>query len=1016
MWHLAVLMAKRWQLSTCSWARDVGQRNRVRIDGWNGQVHIALDQVHIALDQVHIGLGQVLRGELPRSQWVDHVLHRLDAHFGSTGTGFAAEKGIRQVVALGAEVPKRPPKAVAFKPMVPTRTTWPPQLARDGWTRFENHELPGDELVSLRFRSQRNWKPFLFLPCILMSFATDSPVLCSETTPEILDGNETRVSCAFGDPAKDIFTQETVCPVVCGFSPVHYVPMWYGAFCLTIVFCWWRGRSVDHDSYYARRGGVRGRPASAVALFLDCSRAGYSDRHLIVLLVVFSLCAVHSLLVRWASLLEEGGINNGCIGYGDWSGLDDVCHQGPFLEQGWPVFLVIYFMVFFGALMDQGIVGAKELRKVRGRKLAARKRQEVWERFSRHLCTVDSVEKAMPAEQVRGALYRFVQQTVPMSQPSVRELINSELSWEHGVYIWPQSSTGFVSLATALPTEMESGERKELGPSGCRKEPSDKQLWEEFSKQLERTEASGEASSQDQVRNAFSQFAHYVMPRWAAFALVDGQFVRDGGTYRFSDEIGGFVRLSAVMRSEQNVLDEWMDYDQIEMDRLTAAAVKLKALVRHQMHVTRESSKRNNSGLANAMLFACDAFRFLLGYDDADSEEELSLNMIDDFDERLQEIEAEGPCRPIYPDKPVPAERNTPSEMELQSSEGLGHVLEAEAVNMFRLYWFCPVIQSFKGRTPARTMDAKEGGCCGWVRAHMMLGAMFGLTGVFLLSFMVPQGDSFTFAYFWVSKKDMWETRCEVTSSMNASSPWCSAERVITMTRMTLSPALHGVPSTSLVWVCLVVKAVIFCILGGLFGITMFKTVEGLRQAQHPMQILQVILLRWSQSQKISTWQLQAWKMARASILHNDVRLILDRFENVVIFTLVVCMLFITDAVIQYVVFSKPPNIGAVYIVLVFALCTMLCINAALGCHLAQQAHLKTLSEMKEETSFIQSVSPDGEYFRKFVDLMIKRLSSGGDYQTKLLYMPLNPVLQKSILAYFAASLAAIAGKLFFGG
>ena len=37
MWHLAVLMAKRWQLSTCSWARDVGQRNRVRIDGWNGQ-------------------------------------------------------------------------------------------------------------------------------------------------------------------------------------------------------------------------------------------------------------------------------------------------------------------------------------------------------------------------------------------------------------------------------------------------------------------------------------------------------------------------------------------------------------------------------------------------------------------------------------------------------------------------------------------------------------------------------------------------------------------------------------------------------------------------------------------------------------------------------------------------------------------------------------------------------------------------------------------------------------------
>ncbi|CAE7470104.1 unnamed protein product [Symbiodinium sp. CCMP2592] len=467
------------------------------------------------------------------------------------------------------------------------------------------------------------------------------------------------------------------------------------------------------------------------------------------------------------------------------------------------------------------------------------------------------------------------------------------------------------------------------------------------------------------------------------------------------------------MRSEQDILDKWVDCDSIEMDQLTAAAVKLKALVRHQMHVTREDTKRSNSGLANVMLFACDAFRFLMGYDEAETEtdEAVALNMIDDFDQRLQEIESEGPCSPEF-DKNALEQVKTTEMLSLERHGLLGH--EASEVNLFRLYWFCPVVQSFKGRPPGRS--ATEGGCCGWLRAHMVLGAMFGLTGFLLLSFMVPQGDSFTFAYFWVSKKDMWETRCQVTSSVTASSPWCSADKVITMTRMTLSPALHGIPSTSLVWVCLVIKAIIFCILGGLFGITMFKTVEGLRQAQHPMQILQVILLRWCQSQKISTWQLQAWKMARASILHNDVRLILDRFENVVIFTLVVCMLFITDAVVQYVVWSKPPNIGAVYIVLVFALSTMLCINAAIGCHHAQQSHLKTLSAMKEETSFIQNVSPDGEYFRKFVDLMVKRLSSGGDYQTKLLYMPLNPVLQKSILAYFAASLAAIAGKLFFGG
>ncbi|CAE7942480.1 unnamed protein product, partial [Symbiodinium necroappetens] len=201
-------------------------------------------------------------------------------------------------------------------------------------------------------------------------------------------------------------------------------------------------RRVDHDSYFAKRGGVKGRPASPVALFLDCSRAGYSDRHLIVLFVVFTLCAVHSLLVRWASLLEEGGINNGCIGYGDWSNLDEVCHQGPFLEQGWPVFLVIYFMVFFGALMDQGIIGAEELRKVRGRKLAARKRQAVWERFSRQLFTVDSIQKASPAKEVQRALYRFAQQNVPMPFLSTCELIDSELSLEDEVYVWPQSVLG----------------------------------------------------------------------------------------------------------------------------------------------------------------------------------------------------------------------------------------------------------------------------------------------------------------------------------------------------------------------------------------------------------------------------------------------------------------------------------------------------------------------------------------------------------------------------------------------
>ena len=75
------------------------------------------------------------------------------------------------------------------------------------------------------------------------------------------------------------------------------------------------------------------------------------------------------------------------------------------------------------------------------------------------------------------------------------------------------------------------------------------------------------------------------------------------------------------MAWEQEMLDKWADFDEIEVDRLTKAAVELKALVHHQMHVIQEDTKRENSDLANAMLLGVDAIRFLMGADEVDEQD-----------------------------------------------------------------------------------------------------------------------------------------------------------------------------------------------------------------------------------------------------------------------------------------------------------------------------------------------------------------------------------------------------------
>ena len=202
--------------------------------------------------------------------------------------------------------------------------------------------------------------------------------------------------------------------------------------------------------------------------------------------------------------------------------------------------------------------------------------------------------------------------------------------------------------------------------------------------------------------------------------------------------------------------------------------------------------------------------------------------------------------------------------------------------------------------------------------------------------------------------------------------------------------------------------------LSSLFAITLSKTVSGLKQAMHPMQILDTILAWWANTDQISTCHLHVWKLARDSILHTDVKNILDRYENVVLAYLAVSCWLVTDSAVQVAILNNAPNMMAIYALVVVSASTLLCVYTAGKVHYCQVKHIQTLKRLKEAT-YLHGTQPDMEHQRQLLDEMISRMSSGGDYQTKLLYMPLNPTFQKTILAYFITAAGSVVARLISG-
>ena len=116
---------------------------------------------------------------------------------------------------------------------------------------------------------------------------------------------------------------------------------------------------------------------------------------------------------------------------------------------------------------------------------------------------------------------------------------------------------------------------------------------------------------------------------------------------------------------------------------------------------------------------------------------------------------------------------------------------------------------------------------------------------------------------------------------------------------------------------------------GTLLMTTLRKTLMGLKQAQDAPSILNAVLMRWNGDRSVSIAHIHTWSRVRESILRNDVKNILDRYENVVVMYTGFALYFVTDATIQIVIRNRPPSLSAGYIVLLFVGSFLVCLRQA---------------------------------------------------------------------------------------
>jgi hypothetical protein len=206
-----------------------------------------------------------------------------------------------------------------------------------------------------------------------------------------------------------------------------------------------------------------------------------------------------------------------------------------------------------------------------------------------------------------------------------------------------------------------------------------------------------------------------------------------------------------------------------------------------------------------------------------------------------------------------------------------------------------------------------------------------------------------------------------------------------------------------------VLKLVVCMLIGALTQASIHATCVGVKEAGLPMKIMGDILLGWARSGYATPSQLQAWSLARRSLLHNEVAFLLDRFENTMVGYILTCLVASMHQVLIVLLWDGVPTALNAFVFSWIALGALTTMKAAMACHWAQLEHSGQLRLIQEH--LVARRGRNRELTCRLIEQMLEALKIS-DFQSKLMYVPLNPFVMKALMGYFVSAIMVVVGKI----
>lgn len=214
---------------------------------------------------------------------------------------------------------------------------------------------------------------------------------------------------------------------------------------------------------------------------------------------------------------------------------------------------------------------------------------------------------------------------------------------------------------------------------------------------------------------------------------------------------------------------------------------------------------------------------------------------------------------------------------------------------------------------------------------------------------------------------------------------------------------------TPLTVTCIVLKLIGVGLIGATVFVTCNEAKKGLGKAAMPMSILGNMLNVWVMQKKVTTSQLETWWDVRRSFLCNEVTMTLKKYQNIVIGYLCIAVVFIGIEAIRIAILKQDPHMMLLPLSGVFLFLNYSCLQAAMKCDKEQAKHIDLLESLK--TSMV-GASTEGKRVKEAIAGKVSMLKER-DFQTKLVFFPLNPKIITALATYFATAGAAVLYSLF---